>query len=86
MAGQPVAGPRLSHSLRFEITDTQHSVGLLWTNDQLVAKTSSWQYTTLTRDRRPCPRWDSNRLSQQASGRRTTPESARRLGFRNLKY
>ena len=27
----------------------------------------------LTTDRCPCPRWDSNSLSQQASGRRPTP-------------
>jgi len=30
-------------------------------------------HTTLTTDRHPCPRWDSNPLSQQASGRRPTP-------------
>ena len=29
--------------------------------------------TTLTTDRHPCPRWDSNPQSQQASGRRPTP-------------
>jgi hypothetical protein len=40
--------------------DTPQSVGLLWTRDQLVAKTSTWQHTTLTTDRHPCPRWDSN--------------------------
>jgi hypothetical protein len=32
-----------------------------------------WQHTTLTRDRYPCPRRDSNTQSQQASGRRPTP-------------
>jgi hypothetical protein len=31
-------------------SDTPHSVGLLWTNDQPVAETSTWQDTTLTRD------------------------------------
>ena len=30
-------------------SDTRQSVGLLWTSDQLVAETSSWQHTTLTR-------------------------------------
>jgi len=49
------------------------SVGLLWTSNQLVAKTSTWQHITLTTDKRPCPRWDSNPRSQQASGRRPTP-------------
>ena len=27
-------------------------------SDQLVAETSTWQHTTLTTDRHPCPRWD----------------------------
>ena len=54
-------------------SDAPHSVGLLWTSDQLVAKTSTWQLTTLTTDRRPCPRRDSNPQSQQASGGRITP-------------
>ena len=53
--------------------DTPHSVGLLWTSGQTVAETSTWQRTTLTRDRHPFLRWDSNPQSQQASGRRPTP-------------
>jgi hypothetical protein len=40
------------------IWDTPQSVGLLWTGDQLVAVTSTWQHTTLTTDRHPCPRWE----------------------------
>ena len=39
----------ISHS------DTPHSVGLLWTSDQSDAGTSTWQHTTLTLDRLPCP-------------------------------
>jgi hypothetical protein len=35
--------------------DTSHSIWLLWTSDQPVAETSTWQHTTLTRDRRPYP-------------------------------
>ena len=31
----------------------QTSIGLLWTSDQLVAQTSTWQHTTLTTDRHP---------------------------------
>jgi hypothetical protein len=46
-------GFTITHSL-----DTPHSVGLLWTREQLVAETSTWQNTTLTRDRHPCPRRD----------------------------
>jgi hypothetical protein len=68
-------GPGPSHSRGFLITrnDAPQSVGLLWTSDQLVAETSAWQHTTLTTDRHPCPRRDSNSQSQQASGRRPTP-------------
>ena len=36
--------------------------------------------TTLTTDKYPCPRWDSNPRSQQASGRRRTPQTVRALG------
>jgi hypothetical protein len=43
-------------------------------------RTSTWQHTTLTRDRHPCPRRDSNPQSQQAKGRRPTPENTRSLG------
>ena len=37
---------------------------------QLVAETSTWQHTTLTTEKYPCPRWDSKPRSQQASGLR----------------
>jgi len=47
---------------------TQKLVGLLWTSDQPVAETSTWQHTTLTTDRHPCCWRDSNPQSQQASG------------------
>jgi len=40
--------------------DTSHSVGLLWTSDQPEAETSTWQHTTLTTDKHPCPLRDSN--------------------------
>ena len=59
-----------THSWSFYIThdDAAQSVGILWTSDQLVAETSTWQHTTLTTDKYPCQRWDSNPRSQQASG------------------
>jgi len=41
-------------------SNASHLVGLLWTSDQLVAETSTCQPTTLTTDKHPCPRWDSN--------------------------
>ena len=69
------SGPWPPHSWGFWIThnDALQSVGLLWTSDQLVAETSTLQHTTLTTERHPCPRWDSNPQSQQASCRRHTP-------------
>jgi hypothetical protein len=57
-------------------SDTPHSVGLLWTSDQPDAETSTWQHTTLTSDKHPCPRRNSNPQFQQASGRKPTPWTA----------
>jgi hypothetical protein len=54
-------------------SDTQHSVGLLWTSDQPDTVIYTWQHTTLTRDRHPWPRLDSNPQSQQARGNKPTP-------------
>jgi hypothetical protein len=45
----------LFHDVSRSHTTTHQSVGLLWTSDQLVAETSTWQHTTLTADRHPCP-------------------------------
>jgi hypothetical protein len=47
---------------------TPHSIGILWTSYQPDAETSTWQHTTLTLDRHPCTRRDSNLRFQQASG------------------
>jgi len=74
MAQQTLAG----HSvLKIEASRshsyTPHSVGLLWASDQPDAETSTWQHTTLSRDKHPCPRRVSNPQFQQASGRRLTP-------------
>jgi len=44
-----------SHSFR-HVTFTRFPV---WTSDRTVAETSTWQHTTLTRKRCPCPQWDS---------------------------
>ena len=63
-------------------SDTPHSVGLFWTNDQPDAETSTWQHTSLTTDRESMPRRDSNPQPQQASGRR----SARPLGSASLTF
>jgi len=47
-----------------------HSAGLLWKRGRPVVETSTWQHTTFTRERHPCPWWDSNPQSQQASAHR----------------
>jgi len=64
------AGPPHSRGFYFTLNDAPHSVGLLWTSDQLVAETSTWQHTT---DRHPWPLWDSNPQSQKGRGRIPTP-------------
>ena len=74
-------GPGPPHSRGFHFThDTPQSVRLLWTIDRPVVETSVWQHTTLTTDKHPCHRWDSNPQSQQASGCRPTPYTAWPLG------
>jgi hypothetical protein len=62
VALQPSAGYGLLVPRGFSITynDAPQSVGLLWTSDQLVTETSTWQHTTHTTDKHPCPQWDSN--------------------------
>jgi hypothetical protein len=46
----------LIHEVSRSHNDAPHSVGLIWTSDQLVAETSTWQHTTITRNRRQCSR------------------------------
>jgi hypothetical protein len=56
MAQQSLEGQGLLISELHDHTqsDTPHLVGLLWTNDQPDAETSTWQYTTLKGERHPC--------------------------------
>jgi hypothetical protein len=59
MAQQPLVGQGLLIiEASRSYSDTSHSVGLICTSDQSDAETSTWQHTTLTRDRHPCPQWD----------------------------
>jgi len=70
MAQQPPVGQGhliIEDSRSYSDTHT-HLVGLLWTGNQLIAETSTWQNATLTTDRPPWARWDSNLQSQQESG------------------
>jgi hypothetical protein len=39
-------------------SDASQSVGLHWPSDQIVEEISTWQNTTHTTDKHPCPRWD----------------------------
>ena len=52
-------------------SDTPHSVGLLWTCDQLEVQTCTRQHTTFIADSHSFPWRDSNPHSQQASGPQT---------------
>jgi hypothetical protein len=61
--------------------DTLHLVGLLWTDDQLNAESSTWQHATLSRDRQSFTLRDSNPQSQQAKGRKPTPQTAGHLNL-----
>jgi hypothetical protein len=56
MAQQPLVGQDLLIIAVLRLhSDTPHTEGLLWTCDQPDAVTSTWQHTTLTTDRYPCP-------------------------------
>jgi hypothetical protein len=57
MAQQPLEGQGLLiiKPSRSQFVDAPHSVWLLWTSDQPETETSTWQHTTLTRDRSRCP-------------------------------
>ena len=73
MAQKPLVDPDfLIIEASWSHTITSHLVGLLWTSDRPDADISVWEHTALTRDRHPCSRWDLNRPSPQASGRRPT--------------
>jgi len=66
--------------------DTRHSVGLLWASDQPKEEASTSLNTTLTTERRPFCRLESNPQSQQASGRRARPYVSRPLGLVSLVF
>jgi hypothetical protein len=69
----------LEHRAAFTVSVITHTirqtVGLLWTNDQPVAETSTytWQQHINTIDKHPCPEQNLNPRPQQPSGRRPTP-------------
>jgi len=63
------------HSWGFHITHNDASrttVGRTPLDKWSARHRDFWIHTTLTTERKPCPRWDSNPQSQQPSGRRPT--------------
>jgi hypothetical protein len=84
MAWQPLEGQGLiSIETSLSHSATPHSVGLLWTSGRPDAVTSTWQHTTLTRDRHPCHLRDSNPHPSQQIGRLHMPCKERPLGPSN---
>ena len=61
-------------------SDTHTSVGRTPLDEWSTRRRDLWQHTTLTRYKHPCPQWDSNPQSHQASGFNPTPQTARRPG------
>jgi len=52
------SGPGTPHYRGFTITFKHILTGLPWTNDRIVAETSTWLHTTITWDTRPCSQRD----------------------------
>jgi hypothetical protein len=77
------AGPPHTRGSQITHNDAPQSVGLLWTSDQLVAEIYTLQHTTLTRDRHPCPRWDSNPVGERLKNYALDAASRR---FRQLTF
>jgi len=72
---QPSSGALASSRTSFlDHTQRRVTVGRTPLDEWSVRReTSTWQHTTLTTDKHPCHRWNSNPWSQQPSGRRPMP-------------
>jgi len=80
-APPPPNGPGPPHSLMFlDHTQWRTPVGRTSLDEWSARRTDLYLTAHNTHNRHPCPRWDSNAQSQQASGRRRTPLTARPLG------
>ena len=68
-APPPLQWTRASSFMRFlyHTHDAPHSVGLLWTSYPPMAEMNTWKHPTLTTNKYPYPRWDSNPQSQHAA-------------------
>ena len=80
MALRPNAGHGL---LILDHTQQRTTVGRTPLDEWLARRRDLYltTHTTLTTDKHPCPRWDSNPRSQQASGHRPTPQTTQPLGL-----
>jgi hypothetical protein len=58
-----------------------HSIGLLWTSDQLIAEAATYKTTTNTRDEHAYPQEGFEPATPQSSGIRLTPYTAWPLGW-----
>ena len=69
-------------------SDTPYSAGLLWTSGQSDAEASTWQHTSITRDKHPCPRRNSNPHSQASGhsphGHRDRPKPSLFIKYKTL--
>jgi hypothetical protein len=51
MRQPPLGQDLLIHEVTRSQNDALQSVGILWTSDQLVAETTTWQHTTITTEK-----------------------------------
>ena len=86
MVQQPPSGPRPPHCRGFTITLRHTTVGRIPLDERSARRRNLYLTTHDTHNRHPCPRRDSNPKSQPASGRRTTPQTARLLGSANILF
>ena len=76
---------RPPHRRGFEITHRHTSLDRTPLDEESpVAEVSTWRNKISTRDRHPWPQRDSNPQSQQANGRRPTPQTAQPPGWAQL--
>ena len=77
------SGPRSPHCRGFKITHRHITLGRTPLDEWSAGRRDTWQHTTLTTDRHPCPWRDSKSRSQQASGGTPTPYNTQPLRSAN---
>ena len=79
--GKSMGAAWARHAMCKSALNDGNSVGHLWSKDRTVVEKSTSQQITLATNRHPRHRQDLNPQSQQASGRRPRPWSARQVGL-----